>query len=52
MGLPCLQVLTDFELFVFRKKCKIRLLGRWKYLDVSELWPIIIHCVVGKNKAF
>jgi hypothetical protein len=20
-----------------RKKCKIRLLGRWKYLDISEL---------------
>ena len=34
---PCLRVLTDFELFILPRKCRIGLLGCWKYLDVSEL---------------
>ena len=34
---PCLQVLTDFALFVLPKNRKIGLLGRGKHLDVSEL---------------
>jgi hypothetical protein len=51
-GVPCLQVLTDFELFILPKNCKIAMLSRYKYLEVSELRVSQFTVLLGKLRRF